>query len=160
MSAQTKYGYFTVKGDAGGIYDLAPYTIDSFINEAATGKLKPGMAVVTGTKAGLQVKLPTAAGNTFEGVVTNRRTTEHGIEGEVTLRNKATVGVMRQGRIWALLADGIKPAYNGAAYVVATGDEAGCFTTASSGNIAINARFLSADEDGIALVELLGQDVV
>lgn len=160
MSAQTKYGYFTVKGGAGGIYDLAPYTIDSFINEAATGALKPGMAVVTGTKAGLQVKLPTAAGDTFEGVVTNRRTTEHGIEGEVALRNKATVGVMRQGRIWGLLAEGINPTYNGAAYVVATGDEAGCFTTASSGNIAINARFLSTGDDGIALVELMGQDVV
>ena len=33
MSAQNKYGFSTPIGAAGGIVDLAPYAIDTFLNE-------------------------------------------------------------------------------------------------------------------------------
>ena len=45
MSAQTRYGYSTPIGSAGGIVDLAPYAVDTFLNEEETGTLKFGMGL-------------------------------------------------------------------------------------------------------------------
>mgnify|MGYP000850572179 CR=1 FL=1 len=42
MSAQTKYGYSTPIGAAGGIVDVAPHQIDTFLNEEENGVLKFG----------------------------------------------------------------------------------------------------------------------
>jgi len=50
MSAQTRYGYSSPIGAAGGIVDLAPYAIDAFLNEEDTGKMQFGMGVVTGSR--------------------------------------------------------------------------------------------------------------
>lgn len=58
MSAQTRYGYATPIGAPGGIVDLAPYAIDTFLNEEETGTLKFGMGVVQGSKPGTNVALP------------------------------------------------------------------------------------------------------
>ena len=35
MSAQTRYGYATPIGAAGGIVDLAPYAVDTFLRRTA-----------------------------------------------------------------------------------------------------------------------------
>ena len=157
MSAQTKYGFSTPIGVAGGIYDIAPYAIDTFLNSEETGALKPGLGVVAGTKAGVEIAIPTSASAALEGVVTNNRTTEFDMDGKMRMVKGASVGVMRYGRIYVRVAAGVEPAYGDAAYVVATGEEAGFFTTASSGTIAVKARFLGAAKDGIALVELFNQ---
>ena len=61
MSAQTRYGYSTPKGHAGGIYDLAPYAVDSFINEAETGVLKFGMGVKVDAPENTQLLIYAAA---------------------------------------------------------------------------------------------------
>ncbi|MGN9096384.1 hypothetical protein [Flintibacter porci] len=42
MSAQTRYGYATPIGAPGGIVDLAPYAIDTFLNDEENGVLKFG----------------------------------------------------------------------------------------------------------------------
>lgn len=156
---QTNYGFSTPVGQPGGLYDLSPVEIDAFINESADGVMKFGMGVVKGTDAGIGVKVP-ASGATaanFEGIVNNRRTTPNEIDGGPIIRNKHTVGVLRYGRIYALLAEGANPAYGGTPYLVITGDDAGCFTDSSTGTVAVKGRFLTGAIDGIAVVELFNQ---
>lgn len=160
MSAQIKYGYSTPMGAAGGIVDLAPYAIDTFLNENETGVLF-GMGVVQGTKPGINVAKP-ASGATaakFEGIVTNNRTTEFDMNGKLTVKKGASVGVMRYGRVYGRVAAGIKPAYGEKAYLIISGDEAGCFTNVSSNNVAVAARFLSTVDTAaqIAVIELFNQ---
>ena len=156
---QTNYSYNTPMGAAGGIVDLAPHYIYSFINEAATGAVNFGMGVVTGTTAGKGVAVSTADSTAadFEGIVTNRRTSELDLEGNLTLRNKCALGVMRYGAIYALLAEGATPEYGDAVYMVKSGDDAGKFTDSSTSTIAIKGRFLSGADNGVAIVELFNQ---
>ena len=159
MGAQNSYVFSTPIGQAGGIYDLAPYAVDSFCNESNDGVVKFGMGVVKGTAAGKQAKAP-ASGATaadFEGIVTNPPTTENAIEGGPVVKKGMTLGVMRYGRIFGLLATDAAPAYGDAVYMVASGDDAGCFTNSSSDTVAIKGRFLSAASNGIALIELFNQ---
>jgi len=156
---QLNYNYNTPIGAAGGIVDLAPHYIRSFINEAATGAVLFGMGVTTGTLAGKGVKVP-ATGDTavkFEGIVTNRRTTELNLEGGLTLRNKCTLGVMQYGVIYGLVAEDADVDYGDAVYLIITGDEAGRFTNDSTGGIAVKGRFVSEVSDGIAAIELYNQ---
>lgn len=156
---QTTYSFSTPIGQPGGLYDLSPYAIDAFINEEADGAMKFGLGVVQGTDVGTGVKLPTAASEAtdFEGIVNNRRTTENALDGGPVIKNKATVGILRYGRIYGALADGAAPTYGDAVYMVKSGDDAGKFTDSSSSTVAIKGRFLSGDLDGIAVIELFNQ---
>lgn len=170
MSAQTRYGYSSPIGAAGGIVDLAPYAIDAFLNEEDTGKMQFGMGVVTGSKKGTGIKLPVKASTAanFEGVTTNRRTTEYDVEGDLKLRKAATIGVMRYGRIYVRVAAGIKPGYGDSLYLITEGDEAGCFTNAAASTeqgsadkatVAVKGRFLGGVDTSaqIAAVELFNE---
>lgn len=158
MSAQTHYGYKTPIGAAGGIVDLAPHAIDTFLNEAKNGKMMFGMGVVQGTKPGINVALP-AAGATaakFEGITVNGRTTEYDMDGKLALRQGASIGVMRYGRIYGRVAADVKPAYGDSVYLIVSGNEAGCFTNVAEGNVAIKARFLGGVDTAaqVAPIEL------
>ena len=160
MSAQLTYSHSTIKGAAGGIYDLAPYAIDTFINEEATGDMEFGIGVVQGTVAGTYIKRPVAESTAalFEGVTTNNRTTERDLEGGIYIRNKAAMGVMRYGRIYVHCEDNAAPAYGDALYMVTDGTHKGYFTASSTSSVAIKGRFLSAvDSDKVALVELFNE---
>lgn len=156
MSAQTRYGYSTPMGHAGGIVDLAPYAIDSFITEAEGVKF--GMGVVKGTNPGHTVAIPdgsTAAD--FEGITVNNRTTEYDMDGKLHVRKGASVGVMRYGRIYGRVATGVEPAYGDTVYMIVSGEEAGCFSNADG--VAIKGRFLSGVDtlSGVAMIELFNQ---
>lgn len=163
MSAQNRYGYKTPIGAAGGIVDIAPYAIDTFLNQENTGTMKFGFGVVRGNNPGKNVALPAAGATsaTFEGITVNNRTTEYDVEGNLSLRKGASVGVMRYGRVYARVATGVEPSYGDAAYLVISGDDAGCFTKTSGDNtIAIKGRFLGGiDTTGaqIAIVELFNE---
>lgn len=170
MSAQTKYSYATPIGAAGGIVDLAPYAIDSFLNEEDNGILKFGLGVVQGSKSGINVALPkkTSTANSFEGIAVNNRTTEYDTDGKLTVRKGASVGIMRYGRIYGRIAAGIKPKYGDSLYLIAEGDEAGYFTNAAASTasdstdpatIALKGRFLSGVDTNaqIAMIELFNQ---
>ena len=170
MSAQTRYGYSSPIGAADGIVDLAPYAIDAFLTEEDTGKMQFGMGVVTGSKKGTGIKLPVKASTAanFEGVTTNRRTTEYDVEGDLKLRKAATIGVMRYGRIYVRVAAGVKPGYGDSLYLITEGEEAGCFTNAAASTesgsadkatIAIKGRFLGGVDTSaqIAAVELFNE---
>ncbi len=159
--AQTRYGFSTPKGGAGGILDIAPYEINTFTNEEATGVMLHGVGVVSGTVPGTNVKRP-AAGATaakFEGVVVNNRTTEYDLEGNMNIKAKAALGVMRYGRVYARIAEGVEPAYGDDAYLITSGDEAGFFTNVADGNVAVKARFVSGKDAtaAIAAIELFNQ---
>ncbi len=157
MSAQLSYKYFTVKGAPGGIYDLAPYAIDTFINEADTGAMQFGIGVVQGTNVGKDIALPTSNSTAamFEGITTNNRTTERDLEGEIYIRKGAPIGVMRYGRIYVHCAADAEPAYGDALYMVKT---TGKFTQSNSGTLAIKGRFMGEkDSDNVALVELFNE---
>lgn len=156
MSAQTRYGFSTPIGSAGGIIDLAPYEVNTFLNEEKTGVMKPGMGVVQGSTPGSNIALPESGATAaeFEGVTTNNRTTEFDTEGKLLVRKGTAVGVMRYGRIYVRLADDAEPNYGDPVYLVVDGDEAGCFTQEESENVAISGRFIGEAENGIAPVEL------
>jgi len=156
---QTTYGFNTPIGQPGGLYDLSWAVVDAFLNEAADGEMKFGMGVVQGATPGVGVAVPDsdATAAKFEGIVTNRRTNENTMDGGPVLKNKCTVGVLRYGRIYGLLAEGADPAYGKAVYLVKTGDDAGCFTDSSSSTVAVKGRFLTGASDGVAVIELFDQ---
>lgn len=162
MSAQTRYGYSTPIGAAGGIVDLAPYAIDTFLNEEEAGVMKFGIGVVNGTKPGVNIKKPAegATAANFAGITVNNRTTEYDVEGKIHVRNGASVGVMKYGRIYGRVAEGITTAYGEAAYLIVSGDEAGFFTNVAGENaVAIKGRFMGAVDNTakVAEIELFNQ---
>lgn len=162
MSAQTRYGFNAPKGVAGGIYDLAPYEINTLLNEENTGVMKFGFGVVKGTTAGVNAKLP-VAGKTaadFEGVTVNNRTTEFDTEGGLSVKKGSAIGVMRYGRVYVQIVHESAPAYGDAVYLVISGDDAGKFTkTAGANTVAINARFIGGTDGlgDVAPIELFNQ---
>lgn len=168
--AQTRYGFSTPVGAAGGIVDLAPYAIDTFLNEENNGVLKFGIGVVSGTKPGTNIALPVKADTAakFEGITTNNRTTEYNVDGSLSVNKGASVGVMKYGRIHARVSAGVTPSYGDAVYMIVEGDEAGYFTdtpaSTDSGSsdkktIAIKGRFISAVDaaSNTAMIELFNQ---
>lgn len=130
MSAQTRYGYSTQIGAAGGIVDLAPHAIDTFLNGEESGVMRFGVGVVQGSKPGINIALPTedATPAVFEGITTNNRSTEYDLEGKLHVRKGSAVGVMRYGKIYGRVAEGAEPSYGDAVYLIVDGKEAGCFT--------------------------------
>lgn len=170
MSAQNRYGYSTPIGAAGGIADLAPYAIDTFLNAEATGKLRFGMGVVKGEKPGTNINMPVKASTAgdFEGIATNNRTTEYDTEGKLSVRKGVGVGVMRYGRIFGRVSAAATPEYGGSVYLITDGEEAGYFTDTPAGTaegstdpatIEIKGRFMGGVDTGtqIAVIELFNQ---
>lgn len=170
MSAQNRYGFSTPIGAAGGIVDLAPYAVDTFLNEEENGILKFGVGVVQGSKSGINIALPVKAStvDVFEGITVNNRTTEYDMDGKLAIRKGASVGVMRYGRVYGRIATKIKPEYGDSVYLITEGEEVGCFTNAAAGTepesqdpatIAIKGRFLGGVDTNaqIAMIELFNQ---
>ena len=154
MAAQMNYGFSTGKGIAGGIYDMYHYKVDSRINEEENGKLKVGVGVVRGTVPGSNIKLPSAESTAamFEGVVVNGFTDMQDLDGKGFVVKGHNVGVMREGRIWAVVTEGATPAYGDSLYM----DEQGCFN--NSKGVKISGRFIGSASNGIAPIELYGVD--
>ena len=157
MAVQTTYNWTTGRGIAGGLVDLTPHAINSFINEEDNGVLKPGMAVMQGTTPGKTIKkfASTGTAETFEGVVNNNRTTEYDLDGHIRILKGAGTGVLEWGRIYVLVTPEAEVAYGDPVYITATGDNAGTFNKTSG--IALKGKFLGPVENGIAPVELYNQ---
>lgn len=156
---QTTYKYSTPLGQPGGLYDMSWHEIDSLANESDDGIMKFGMGVVQGTSAGKGVKVPasTSTAAQFEGIVVNKPASENTLTGGPQMRKNCTVGVMRYGRIYGLVATDEAPAYGAPVYLVISGNDAGCFSATATDNVAIKGRFLGAASDGIAPIELFNQ---
>lgn len=164
---QLDYNFAPDIGIAGGLYDLSGYVCDSFCNSAKDGALKHGMGVVGGEKAGTAA-LPAESSKIadFEGILVNGLTTEHSMDGSVVVKEGVTVGVLKQGRIWARVAADSVPAKGKAALLITKGDNAGLFTTSdddtdAANAIAVNARFIGGKgSSDVAPVELYPTMVV
>lgn len=168
---QTRYGFTTPIGAAGGIVDIAPYAIDTFLNEENSGVLKFGVGVVQGSNPGVNIAMPesTSTAADFEGVTTNNRTTEYNVDGTLTVNKGASVGVMKYGRIHVRVAAAAKPEYGDSLYLITSGDETGCFTNKAAvttgdnadtfTTIAVKGRFLGGTDSasGVASIELFNQ---
>lgn len=160
--AQTSYSYGTPRGIAGGLVDLNDYTIDARCNEADNGTLKFGMGVVTGTKAGANITVPTSAATAaqFEGVVTNKRTHEMAMDGSVSIAKNETLGILRRGRVYVRVKDGAAPEYGADLYLITGGANAGYFTTSDddeeTNKIKVGGYYQSEVADGIAAADITG----
>ncbi len=156
MSAQTSYNFKTVAGAAGGIVDLAPNKIDTFINKENTGDMKFGYGVIRDSGNVCKFPVSGTTGDKFLGVTVNNRTTEFDLEGNTYIRNKAAIGVMRYGSIYAKTATGLTIAAGDSLYLIISGNDAGKFTNASGDNaIAVNGVFDgAADSQSIAPITL------
>lgn len=157
MAVQLDYGFTIDKGVAGGKCDLS---FDTCVSRCAEGTgVKCGLAVVTGTKGGVEVKVPTASTQKFEGIVVNGgANVEMDANGVATIADGRCISVMTHGKIWARLAtdddEYVTVAYGDAVYVVASGAEAGCVTNSSTGTIATGAKFIGVGDNGIAPIAI------
>ena len=82
------------------------------------------------------------------------------MDGELLIQPKSTVGVLKYGRIWVRLAEGVTPKYGDPVYLVINGAGLGCFKTAAdeANTLELNARFIGAkDTSNIAPIELYHQ---
>lgn len=161
MAVQTTYNWTTGRGIAGGLVDLTPHVIDTFINEENTGVMKPGLAVMGGTVAGETIKIYASGGTpVFYGVSTNNHTTQYDLDGKLRVLKGSAIGVLHWGRIYVRVATGVTPAYGEGLFVIPSGDEKGFFTNTdnSTANPAIPGRFLGPVENGIAPVEIYHSD--
>lgn len=157
MAAQLNYGYSTPKAVPGAKVDLADDVVNARINDENDGVLKYGMAVAQGASAGHSVKVP-VAGTTaaqIDGVAIALPNTEQDKDGNVVVTKGASLSIMKKGHIWGRIATDVTPVYGASAYVVVSGDDAGCFTTASgSTTVDIGATFGNESDDGIAVIVL------
>lgn len=132
MSVQNTYSYSTPVGVAGGLYDITDYVIDTRTVESDNGVMKLGMGVVCGSVPGTNIDVPSAdsTADVFEGVTVNGFTQQHDLEGKIALYNGQSVGVLRRGRIWVRIAEGVTPSYGDPVYMSIAEDDAGLFYAA------------------------------
>lgn len=159
----TNYGYQTSPGVAGGIYDISPKRVESRILDSAEG-IHFGQVVVKGTTAGVSVKAPdsTSTAADIEGVVTHAFTQAMDETGKVKFIENQTVGVMQKGKVWVRTSSNATTiAYGAPVYVVTedatTPKNVGTLTDATDSATKVqltNAKFLTAVQDGIAVIEL------
>lgn len=159
MAAQLNYNYSTPKGVPGGKADISYDEVVTRTNEAEDGAMKFGLAVVTGAAAGSGVALPATSSTkaNFEGVVLHAENTEHDMSGKVKIKNGAVLSIMRHGHVWARIDSKATPAYGAPAYVIVDPSvgEVGTFTNtaADAKTVDIGAKFGSASDTGIAVIE-------
>lgn len=162
---QTDYGYNQPLGIPGGIFDLSSRSIVTRTVDPNCD-IKAGMGVVIGATAGETVKTPAtgATAATFEGVfVHGSKQMEHQMDGAASTGEGSAIGVMRKGRIWAMVASTATTTYGKAVALILSGDNAGKFTDSGDSKEAskvalTNVVFLGTEksdmENGIAVIEL------
>jgi len=157
MAAQKTYKYATDRGIPGGIYDMYHYQVDSRNNEENDGKLGFGMGVIRGSVPGSNVKLPVTESTelVFEGITVNGFTTQQDLEGNTRVLKNQTVGVMKRGRIWVRIPEGVEPSYGDQLCLIKTGEDVGCFTNDITGTMQLGGRFIGGASNGVAPVELI-----
>ena len=77
-------------------------------------------------------------------------------EGTGYYAKNTAVNVMTHGKIYVEVADGADVADKKAAYVVLSGADKGKFTDEASGNYDTGCVFCSAEQNGLALIEVNG----
>lgn len=148
---QTAYNQYQKLAIVGTLVDLSNDRVDSYAAEGAIGL---GLGVVFGTDKENQVKVPAAVEDVFAGV-SLYQSKEQDLNGNVTFKDKETVPVINQGRVWVPVVGAVN-AENDPVYLICTGANAGKFTATALNNKQIaNAKFKkSTTEDGITILQL------
>lgn len=157
MSVQTSYDTAMPVAVAGMIADARDHVIESFAAEGADG-IPFGYAVVAGTDAARQVKIPSTGGGVFRGVAIAEQAQEHAFPDEgdpVVYAEGDTVNVMRRGLVWVVTKGAV--AIDAPAFFDNASTDAGKFDDLddSSTDPVPGGVFRSAtDGAGLALLEL------
>jgi hypothetical protein len=161
--AQLSYSYNQQAAVPGGLRDTSPHSIVARANgEIIDGKVKFGMGVVVGDNPGKDAKLPVGASTTenFEGIVISG-IKQMDLHGEAHLDHTYTLGVLKWGKVWVRLVDGLTITYGDQLYLTNTGNNAGLFTNEDTDAIVVNGKFIGSVESGdIAPVELFNAPYV
>lgn len=157
MGVQTSYDYGIAKGIAGGLYDLTYYENNTFITP---GGIPFGYGVVRGAIPGSDIKLPDTGSKAedFEGITQNGFTTMQDMKGNAIAEEGQSMGVLRTGKIWAVVGKAAQPAYEKPVYLITDGEEAGRFTTEEdeSTKIQLSAKYISKKDNGLAPIRVRG----
>jgi hypothetical protein len=81
----------------GLLYDIRPHRI---VSDCAEGIVPFGSAVIPGTDAEKQVKVPTATSQTFRGVALSTWAQEQNASGDGEYKDTTPVNVLKQGVVW------------------------------------------------------------
>lgn len=149
---QLSYSQNMAPAIAGTLYDISGRRVDSYALEGSDIGL--GFGVVAGTDPVKQVTIPAGAITGFKGIAI-MQAKEQDASGNVLYKDKETVPVLDQGRVWAPVIGSVTA--EGAAYLIHTGANAGKWTGAAGANQAAvsGAKFkTSTTGDGLAVVEL------
>lgn len=149
--AQLTYSQTMAVAMAGMKGDASDDQVDSGAAEGAVGF---GLAVVRGTDASKQVKVPAADSGVFRGVALQTHMAQT-IAGVAQYADKDAVGYMRKGRVWVPVVDAV--AVDAAAYFLWDTADAGKFSDDSSGNrdAVPTGRFVTSTSGaGLAMLEL------
>ena len=110
--------------------------------------------VVTGGESQATFTATAATGMKFVGVAVHEERAYR--EGTGFYAKNTAVNVMTHGKIYVEVADGADVADKKAAYVVLSGADKGKFTDEASGNYDTGCVFCSAEQNGLALIEVNG----
>lgn len=154
---QTAYNLKMAVAVAGLLFDLADNTVES---AAAEGFVPFGSAVVKGTidngiGGSAQVKVPSADGQLFRGIAVRDLSQPIPASGDAGYADTATVGYLRQGRIWVETNDAV--ALDAPAFFIHSGNGAGKFADAAA--VATSTAVATADPGNTGDGDITGEAV-
>lgn len=138
---QTGYNILMGAGFAGELVDARSCLVESAVCEDTT--LQFGLAVVAGADPINGVKVPASSSDVFRGIAAHQHKEQ---SYPFTTSNAAyavndMVNVLRKGKIFGVASKAVSA--NSAAYIVASGADAGKFTDSNSSTIATGGYFRS-----------------
>lgn len=109
-----------------------------------------GLLVVNGADSGNSVKLPSAQGDSFEGVIVF--THKQQVSRNVSLyQEKEPASIMKRGKIW--VESTVAVSYGDTVYIINTGDDVGKITNVSGTNTPTGVK-VTTGNDGAGLCEI------
>jgi len=150
--AQLSYDFNIKQAVQGMLADSTPNVVDSY---AAEGNIDFGLALVYGTDAAKQVKIPVASA-AFVGASVYDMVHEQDDAGNAYYRDTQTVSVLRRGRIYVPTT--VAVAAGEAAYFIHTGGDEGKFRNdADTGNadlVPTGVFRSNTNPEGLAILEI------
>ena len=97
---QLTYNLYPDVSHVGLLYDLEPHRV---VSPCAEGAIPFGSAVIPGTDAEKQIKIPTATSQTFRGVALSTWAQEQNSSGDGEYKDTTAVNLLKQGTVWVFV---------------------------------------------------------
>lgn len=148
---QIAYNLYPNAAHVGLLYDLEPHRV---VSPAAEGVIPFGSAVIPGTDAEKQVKIPTATLQVFRGVALSTWAQEQNASGDGEYKNTSAVNLLKQGIVWVFVNGNVL--VDAPAFFVYTGADVGKFRADATGADAVPTGVFrsSANSGELALLEI------